>query len=63
MFKLFGLFALLQMLFGGAVGKGTTTVSKEEKGGRDPKGKKKKNEKVREANKEQAKNPDPNATK
>ncbi len=41
----------------------TITIKKDEKGGRDPKGKKKKNEKVRDANKQQRENPDPNASK
>lgn len=61
MSKRFGfLFILFAMLFG-AVGKGTVKVSKEEKGGRDASGNKKKNEKVREANKDQHQKPDPNA--
>jgi len=63
MSKRFGfLFALVfAMIFGAATGKGTITVSKDEKGGRDKSGNKKKNEKVRKANKEQVMKPDPNA--
>jgi hypothetical protein len=38
-------------------------VKKDERGGRDPKGKQKRNEKVREINKEQRQHPDPNAVK
>ncbi|MDP3917871.1 MAG: hypothetical protein Q8Q30_01700 [Candidatus Woesebacteria bacterium] len=44
-------------------GKGKVVVKKNEKGRRDQSGNKKKNEKVREATKAQAKNPDPNAIK
>lgn len=44
-------------------GKGAIVVRKTERGGRDPSGNKKKNQKVRDATKAQAANPDPNALK
>jgi len=47
----------------GSTGKGAVVVKKGERGGRDQSGNKKKNEKVRDANKAQKQNPDPNAGK
>lgn len=61
--KRFGLVLAIIIASFGAVGKGKVKVKKDECGGRDSSGNKKKNEKVRDANKAQKQNPDPNATK